>query len=342
MPVTAATIQHMRAMVIDLAAVTDLHTRELTRAYTDAWDTVVHQLTEALLDLADRPFTAAQVQRSSKVASALQAIAQQLDSLAALSGVVISDSTGHVASLAAEAQAAVAGSQLPAAGFPLVSINPDVMGTIIHRTAGQIVSRTRPLAEAGQLAVRKALTRGAAASDNPVKVARDMVRLAREGFVDLPLWRAEAISRTELNDAARLVAQSWGEANAAVVQGWEWLSSRSSTTCAACWAQDGTQHDLSDPGPYGHVNCRCTRMTITRPWSALGINLPEPEGLSRLSAQDEFRGLDKATQLKIMGPARLQALGDGAAWDSLATLKPNADWRPSWQITPVRDLLPVA
>jgi hypothetical protein len=338
MPVTAQTIAHMRALVVDLAAVTDLHTRELTRAYTDAWDTVVHQLTEALLDLAHEPLTAARVQRSSRVASALQAIAQQLDSLASLTGVVISDGAGHVASLAAEAQAAIVGSQLPVAGYPLVEINPDIVGTIINRTAGQITSRSRPIADAGQTAIRQALVRGAASADNPVKVARDMVRLARDSFVDLPLWRAEAISRTELNDAARQVAQAWGEANSATLQGWEWLSSRGVNCCAACWAMDGTQHDLTEPGPYGHVNCRCTRMPVTKSWASLGIDLPEPAGLNRPPARDFFASMSKADQLQVMGAARLQALADGAAWDSLATLKPNADWRPSWQITPVRDL----
>jgi hypothetical protein len=337
-PVTAQTIAHMRALVVDLAALTDTHTRELTRAYVDAWDTVVHQLTDALTELATEPITAARVQRSARVASALQAIAEQLDSLASLTGVVISDSAGRAASLAAEAQAAIVGSQLPAAGYPLVTINPDILGTIINRTAGQITSRSRPLVDAGQTAVRQALVRGAAAADNPVKVARDMVRLARSGFVDLPLWRAEAISRTELNDAARQVAQAWGEANTATLQGWEWLAGRSVNTCAACWAMDGTIHDNTEPGPQGHVNCRCSRMPVTKSWRDLGIDLPEPAGLRRPPAEDFFRSMSKADQLQVMGPARLQALDDGAPWDSLATLKPNADWRPSFQVTPVRDL----
>ncbi|MGY1593239.1 hypothetical protein ACI79D_14790 [Geodermatophilus sp. SYSU D00708] len=43
-----------------------------------------------------------------------------------------------------------------------------------------------------------------------------------------------------------------------------------------------------------------------------------------------------------MGPARLKALDDGAHWASLATERPNASWRRSFQQTPVRDLQPVA
>lgn len=342
MPVTEQTVRHMRALVVDLAAVTDAHQRELTRAYVDAWDTVVHQLTDALHDLAAGGITPARVQRSARVASALEVIARQLDDLAALTGVVIADSAGHAASLAAEAQAAIVGSQLPAQGVPLVDVHPDVLRAIVDRTSGQITARTRPLADAGQAAVRQALVRGAAAADNPVKAARDMVRLARAGAVDLPLARAEAISRTEMNDAARAATMAYGEANTQTLAGWEWLSSRGATTCAACWAQDGTRHELTEPGPYGHVNCRCTRMLVTKTWRDLGIDLPEPAGLNRPPAEQFFRSMSKADQLAVMGPARLQALANGAAWSDLAVLKPNADWRPSWQIRPVRDLLPVS
>jgi SPP1 gp7 family putative phage head morphogenesis protein len=140
--------------------------------------------------------------------------------------------------------------------------------------------------------------------------------------VDLPVARADAISRTELNDAARAATQAWGHANASTLQGWEWLSSRSKTTCPACWAQDGTIHELDETGPDGHVNCRCTRMVRTKTWRELGIDLDEPAGLQRITAEDHFRTLSPATQLKIMGPGRLKALDDGAPWSSLATETP--------------------
>jgi hypothetical protein len=340
MPVTAGTLRLMRRLVLDLDAVTDAQLRELTRAYTDGWDAVVGQLLDALLDLADGGITQTKLLRSSKVASALQAIADSLDQLAAQSAVVITDGAGQVTSIAVEAQAAIAGSQLPRQ-FPagrLVTVNPDVIDTIVARTAQQITARTRPLALAGQVAVRQALVQGAAAADNPVKVARNMVRLARAGGVDLPLARATAVSRTELNDAARAATEAWGQANATTLRGWEWLSSRSATTCPACWSQDGTLHELTESGPDGHPNCRCTRMVRTKTWRELGLDLDEPAGLARLSAEDHFRGLPRDQQLVIMGPARLKALDDGAPWSSLATERPNTDWRRSFQVTPVRAL----
>lgn len=344
MPVTATTLRLMRRLVIDLAAVTDAHVRELTRAYVDAWDTVVPQLTDALLGLADERITTSRLFRSAKIASALLAIAETLDGLAAQTAVVITDGVAQIVSITMTAQAAIAGSQLPRhfPGHQLATPNADLLGTIINRTSQQITARTRPLSPLGQQAVRQALVRGAASTDNPLKVARDMVRTAKAGAVDLPLRRAEAISRTELNDAARTATQVWGETNSATLRGWEWLSSRSTSTCPACWAMDGTLHELVEPGPDGHVNCRCTRMLRTKTWRELGIDLDEPASADRLSAEDHFRSLSRADQLAVMGPARLQALDDGAPWSSLVVEKPNADWRRSFQVRPARDLTQVA
>ena len=341
MPVTADTLRHMARLRIDLEAVVDTGTRELTRAYIDAWDTVVDQLRDAIDDLAARDaLNQTDLLRSSKIASALQAIADGLDGLAAQAAVVITDGAGQVTSIAVTAQAAIAGSQLPAAFADglLRTVNPDVVGSIVARTSQNIVSRTRPLSQAGQEAVARALVRGAASADHPTKVARDMVRLARAGAVDLPLWRAEAIARTELLDSARAATQAWEQANANTLQGWEWLSSRSATTCPSCWANDGTMHELTEPGPDDHVNGRCTRMVRTKTWRELGLDLDEPAGLQRISAEDHFKTLDRATQLQVMGAARLKALDDGAPWSALTTAKPNTDWRRSFQVTPVRDL----
>ena len=340
MPVTDRTLRLMRQRVVDLEAVIDTGQRELARAYGQAWDTVVDQLRDAIDDLAaDGQLTQTHILRSSRIASALQAIADQLDGLAATTAIVITDGLGQVTSMAVSVQAAIAASQLPAAtsGIQLATVNPDVIGSIVARTGGQITARTRPLSQVGQVAVRTALVQGAAASDNPVKVARNMVRLARQGAVDLPLWRAEAIARTELNDAARQAQQAFDQANTSTLSGWEWLSSRSATTCPACWAKDGSFHQLSEPGPLGHVNCRCTRMVRTKTWRELGIDLDELDD-QRLTAEDHFRALPRDEQLTIMGPSRLKALDDGAPWSSLAVEKPNADWRPSFQVRPVRDL----
>jgi hypothetical protein len=340
MPVTAATIRLMRRLVVDLEGVVDGQVRALTLAYVNAWDALAPELQAAIQQLADgKGVTRTNVQRSSRIASAVRAIADSLDDLAAQSAVVITDGVGQVTSASVTAQAAIAGSQLPSTGYSMVDVNDKVVRAIVDRTAQQITSRTRPLAQAGQQAVRRSLVLGAAQADNPTKVARDMVALARRGGVNLPLTRATAIARTELNDAARSASQAWGKANADSLQGWEWLSSRSKTTCPACWSKDGSLHELDEPGPDGHPNCTCTRMVRTKTWRELGLDLDEPAGLARLSAEDQFRTLSPADQLAVMGPARLAALNDGTPWSALAVEKPNADWRRSFQVTPVRDLL---
>jgi hypothetical protein len=111
MSVTAATLRHMRRLRLDLEQVTDGQLRELTRAYVDAWDTVVNQLTDALGELAEQgDLNQSNLLRSSKIASALQAIADSLDQLAATTSVVITDGAGQVTSIAVTAQAAIAGS----------------------------------------------------------------------------------------------------------------------------------------------------------------------------------------------------------------------------------------
>jgi hypothetical protein len=339
MPVTATTLRLMRRLAIDLEAVTAGHERELIRAYVDAWDVTVTQLQDALLQLAEEPITRTRLLRSARVASALQVIAGQLDGLAAQTAVVITDGAGQTVSIAVTAQAAIAATQLPktAVGIQLATVNPDVVSRIIARTAEQITARTAPLSEAGQKAVREALIRGVNASDNPVKVARHMVKAARHAAVDLPLARAMAISRTELLDAARHAQAEWDRANTATLAGWEWLSARDVTTCPACWAKDGTLHELEEPGPLGHVNCRCTRLVRTKTWRELGIDLDEPDD-ARISAEDHFRTLSRDQQLQVMGPGRLAALDDGTPWSALAFEQHNPGWRTSWQATPVKDL----
>jgi hypothetical protein len=333
-------MQRLRRLVADLDAAVDDVDRELVRAYATAWDTVVDQLADAVDDLAERgELTQAQVLRSSRIASALAAIGQRLDGLAAQASVVITGALGRVVSFALAAHEEIAATQLPARhGLQFATVNPDVIGTIVARTSGQITARTRPLAQAGQDAVRLALVQGAAAADNPVKVARDMVRLARAGAVDLPRARAQAIARTELLDAGRQATQAWEQANAATLSGWEWHSSRSVTTCPSCWAMDGTLHELAEPGPDDHPNGRCTRLVRTKTWAELGFDLPEPAGLDRPSAEQAFRALPAAQQLAVMGPARLAALNAGTPWSALSVERPNPDWRRSFAVTPVRDL----
>jgi hypothetical protein len=219
--------------------------------------------------------------RSSKVASALQAIADSLDSLAAHTSVVITDGAGQVTSIAVTAQAAIAGSQLPRqfAGHLLSTVNSDVIDTIVapHRAADH---RPHPAARPRRAGCRPPCPRpggrggGQPGEGGPRHGAAGPRRRCRPAAVpgdgDLP-------HRAERRRPRR--HPGLGHRERATLQGWEWLSSRAATTCPACWAQDGTIHELTETGPDGHVNCRCTRMVRTKTWRELGIDLDEPAGL---------------------------------------------------------------
>lgn len=95
--------------------------------------------------------------------------------------------------------------------------------------------------------LRDAIVKG----ENPRKIA-GQVRDA----LNIPLWRALRIARTE---ATRAYRQSTLDAYAANerVTGWYWLASKSRRTCLACLALDG-QFFPKDKPQKAHIACRCT------------------------------------------------------------------------------------
>jgi hypothetical protein len=102
---------------------------------------------------------------------------------------------------------------------------------------------------------------------------------------------------------------------------------------------NGTTYPVETPGPWGHANCRCARMPVTRSWSALGLHGVEPASTFP-DARARFDALPAADQLAVMGPSRLAALRSGQAdWSDLAQRRDTTGWRPSYVATPVRDLV---
>lgn len=95
------------------------------------------------------------------------------------------------------------------------------------------------------------IVRGVARGQHPSTVARQIVN----NVVGVPMARAQTIARTELLRAYRgSTLQSMQDDG--VTTGWIWRCSRSATTCAACWAMDGTEFDL-DQDMDAHPNCMC-------------------------------------------------------------------------------------
>lgn len=281
--------------------------------------------------------------RVARLQEALIAAERSLATLGQRAGVTVADATGHIVQATAGAEPGIIASQLPAAEQAAAATQfagkllPSALDVIVARIQSRIVAESRELSGPAMDAMRRALVTGIAGGDHPSVVARDMLRRV-EGAFNGGLARATVISRTELLDGYRTASLYSHSANADVLSGWRWLATLDRRTCPSCWSKNGNVYPATTPGPWDHVQGRCARCPVVRPWSALGISTPEPPSLFP-DAQARFNSLSKTEQLAIMGPGRLAALQSGAAkWSDLATQRQNPDWRPSYQPTPVRDL----
>lgn len=195
-------------------------------------------------------------------------------------------------------------------------------------------------------------------SDSTVSLAADVTRAAQQTLVrgrqaDAGVMlgriqtafaggrvRALNVARTESLDSYRAASGYVDDVNADVVPGWLWASALDLRECPGCWAMHGTLHPLREPGPSGHVNCRCARMSIVR--------ITADDGTTDLTsglpdAQARFRALPRADQLQVMGAARLQLLDDGdIVWADLAIRRTNKGWRDSYSPRSVADLRRIA
>lgn len=111
------------------------------------------------------------------------------------------------------------------------------------------------LGPAASASAREAIASGVILGEGPGTIARRM----RAAFGGNSV-RALRVARTS-------VLQSYREANRAsyaasgVVRAYRWLSAKSSRTCLACLARDGSEWPLNTPMPV-HVSCRCTLVPI--------------------------------------------------------------------------------
>jgi len=108
------------------------------------------------------------------------------------------------------------------------------------------------LPRASRKIVEDALLEGVALGRNPRAIA-SQIKAALNGN----LTRALTISRTETLRAYRTATLQTYQANADIVSGWYWRSSRSRRCCAACVALDGVFFTVRDP-MRPHPRCRCS------------------------------------------------------------------------------------
>lgn len=346
MAVTADTLRLQERIRRDLEKITNAQTRDLVRAWADAWTEVQPDLTAALLEqlTAGEGVTRAQMLRSTRLRKALQVIAAQLKDLAGAAGVRITADLQSVIDTAGAAQASVIDSQLPPNAPQLVSLDEwsrvdgRQVAAIVKRSTEQITARSRPLASEAYDIVRRELIRGVASGSNPRLTAARMVRRAERYGFNGGLTRALTIARTETLSAHREAARLGREPHADVLGGWKWMCSLSARTCPACLSRHGTLHAVAESGPDGHPNCRCAAVPVTKSWADLGFDIEEPADLFP-DARTWFASQSEATQVAIMGRQRLDMLNAGeVGWTDMATLRRNPDWRSSWQVTPVKTL----
>lgn len=346
MAFTSRTVGLARAAVTAVGRVIDAAVRALTAAWVKAWDILAAMLGTAVEDLvgdAGEWPGRRTIDTHPGVQNALNAAARALDALTDLVVTETNRAADAATDRAAEDQAAIIGSQLPPGaampGPPPGGFHQRAIDTIRARTRQRIHSLTRPLTPDAVAAMRTELVRGVRTGTNPRETARRMVDRV-EGAFNGGLTRALVIARTEVIDSWREAARATQDASRDVLQGWTWLARLDSRTCVACWSLHGTMHPLTEPGPLGHQQCRCSRAPRTVSWRDLGIDMDEPDDVIP-NAEDLFWSLPRDEQVAIMGPTRLAMLEDGVIeWADLARRRSNPGWRDSWTATPVRDLVP--
>jgi hypothetical protein len=120
MSIDDATLSAIEQLRTQLTAINDAHTRTMTKAWVEAWDTVAADLDGALQQLADEAgegrITRKAVMRSERLRKALDAIRSSLADLFDQSGQIIIEQLDDVvnqAGLTQETRQAVVAGRLP-------------------------------------------------------------------------------------------------------------------------------------------------------------------------------------------------------------------------------------
>lgn len=349
MPVTHETLRLVEQMRRAVGSILDSVTRTLVAAWVRAWDQAAIDVAAGIaevLQAGDGTWPSRRtIERTARMMSALDVIADALAKLADLTRTQTVASATEAARVALDGQGELIASQLPYGSTQAFAARyrrqqPDTVDAIVRRTAEQINARYWPLADEATTAMKRELVRGVVVGDNPRTAAARMLRNL-EGEFNGGLTRALNLARTETLDAHRQAAETGQQDHADVLDGWIWhaeLNSSRGRTCPSCWAQHGTVHPLTEPGPIDHQQGRCSRTPKTKSWAELGFDIPEP-GDVLPDARQVFDSLPEQERLAIMGRRRLDLLDSGAiAWADLPQLRTTRGWRDSYGIRPIKDL----
>lgn len=166
------------------------------------------------------------------------------------------------------------------------------------------------------------LINGVALGYNPRKTAR----LMAQGMAS-SRDRMEVIARTETLRVYRHANLESYKASG-VVSGYRRLATHDRRVCAACLMDEGHFYELNEEMPE-HPQGRCTLVPIVA-----GVPAPRWQ-----QGPDWFVEQPDATQRDILGKERFVLWKQGQyGLDELVTVKVNAIWGDSLQVTPVREL----
>jgi SPP1 gp7 family putative phage head morphogenesis protein len=140
---------------------------------------------------------------------------------------------------------------------------------------------------------------------------RETAALLRRAY-GTPLVRALLIARTETLRAYREATWQSYQTNSDIISGWIWISAADRRACVSCISMHGSRHRL-DERLDDHPNGRCVMAPIVRGFPVPDIK-PGAERFAELSEED---------QLRVMGPAMLDAWRDG-----LIKLRPTGEGSP--------------
>lgn len=166
------------------------------------------------------------------------------------------------------------------------------------------------------------LLEGLAMGWNPRKIARGL-----RGNVSMPYQRLELLARDQVIRSHRM-GSLLQYRESGIVTGYKRLAAKDRRTCLACLAMDGELFDVQETLPV-HPQDRCSMVPIVK-----GGPNPTWE-----SGEEWFKRQNKATQLEVMGPGRLQEWERGNfKFKQLATSHNNPTWGPSLRVTSLKDL----
>lgn len=342
-----ALIAQQRADVDRLVADVDL---DLIRAWVAAWDELAVAFDAALLEIVSQSqggrVKGTTVARNLRLREALSQAADKIAELASSAEVSAMAAAQQAALTAIQAQLDIVAAQLPEEMKASLTRNwtrvqPDALAAIVARTAERIHAEFYPLSDEAVKAMKSTLVRSIAVGENPRRAAKQMLRRTEKRF-NGGLNRAMVIARTEILDAHRAASKAAEKGNEDVLKGWVWIASLDSKTCPSCIGQHGTEHPLDEEGPLDHHQGRCSRAPLTKSWKDLGFDIPEPPSTIP-DAEEWFNNLTPGTQLRIMGPSRLELLQSGdITFSDLSTRRVTDGWRDAMHVTPVRDLRSLA